>query len=615
MTDTSKNYGPRPLATAREYPGYQFFARLALKGRGAGDCLRCAALTMQNWLCERIQKADGGVPEEIRCAPAQRYMETDDSALKSFRLPVAEVVFLPEQGIWAMMVREPDPDTAGRAFVTHAALRVKGEDQVAFGVRVDIEDRGRDLEELDRAYRPQFVRLFFETEGMTLTQSEPLTFRKAIQISDRKGVSRLKALYNDRENQLPLIVFTHAKRSPAVDPEALKVDLPKRPLWAGAGPLPPTPPPVGKPSAFMPWNAEEFAKHSYGFARVYVASAEAFGELKARFGKVSLGEGDILVAEPKAFGGHLRALPYRPDLGSLWYRGITDELQEWTQRYSKHKPFSYGDLLFVDDARQLLRSQELEALRASIHLEKSEEIQGLLELLESQRQTSEEQLQHISDLRAQMRQEYARGEANERQRAQQLQDQLDRLKAENAQLRASNESMRKSYAASEEQKEIARRAQSLSVMPRTNADVTAWFEQMFSDRLAFTERGRKAAAKCDIRPEVLWTCLYHIASVLADLYRSRVPDVEKAFKRRTGWELAASEGAMTRKDSDYMNLRRDSYEGREISIEPHIKFPRSEKKTGANYQRLYYAYDDLSGKIIVGYVGDHLENYSSLGFH
>ena len=64
-----------------------------------------------------------------------------------------------------------------------------------------------------------------------------------------------------------------------------------------------------------------------------------------------------------------------------------------------------------------------------------------------------------------------------------------------------------------------------------------------------------------------------------------------------------------------MNQRKDIYEGREISVEPHIKFPKSVLKTGTKYQRLYYAYDPLSRKIIIGYVGDHLENYLSLSAH
>ena len=59
-------------------------------------------------------------------------------------------------------------------------------------------------------------------------------------------------------------------------------------------------------------------------------------------------------------------------------------------------------------------------------------------------------------------------------------------------------------------------------------------------------------------------------------------------------------------------VRFDAYE---ISVEPHIKFPKSSRKTGAQYQRLYYAYDPETRKVVVGYVGDHLENYLSQSVH
>jgi len=62
-----------------------------------------------------------------------------------------------------------------------------------------------------------------------------------------------------------------------------------------------------------------------------------------------------------------------------------------------------------------------------------------------------------------------------------------------------------------------------------------------------------------------------------------------------------------------MALRRDDYHGREISIEPHVRFDRSEKKTGAAYQRLYYCYDAETRMILVGYVGNHMDNHSTLG--
>ena len=619
MVTQKDNYAPRPLSTSIEYPGYQFYAELRFEGHTAAECLRYAALTVQGWLCERIRKADGSIPAELCCAPADRYMEIASSDLKSIKRPFSEIISLPDDGIWSLMVREPDPAIAARSYVTNVGLRVKGE-AVEFGVYTDVVDRDRSLPELDKAYRPQFVRLLFETKGMTLAQVEPFAFRKIIHVSDRRGVARLKSLADDRENQHPLIVFTHAKQEQAATPdmEQFMAEMMKAPVLPRLG-LPPVKMPSAdiekKPSHFLPYDAEEFARHLYGFARAYIASPEAFAELRAKFSRARLNEGDILIVEPKAFGGAIRALQYMAGLDSAWYRGVTGDLMNALQCYSKHKPYSYGSILFVDDARQLMREHELDAIRASIHLEKSNELQQVLSLLEKERSTSAEQAQYINELRSQMRDEYNRGVDSERHHAEQLEAQNNRLRADNAALKANNEAMRRSFAEFSAMREITERVQTVAKMPKTNEDVLAYFQLVYADRLGFTERGQKTAIKCDINPEMLWACLYRVARVLVDLYRNGVMEIENAFKESTGWELATTEGAETRKIAEYMNQRIDVYEGREISVEPHIKFPKSVLKTGAKYQRLYYAYDPLSRKIIVGYVGDHLENYLSLSTH
>lgn len=612
-----KRYTPRPLSTSREYPGYQFYAVLRYAGHDSAECLRYAALTVQNWLCERIQMASGIIPEEIRCVPAERCFEINDDDLKSVKLPFSEIISLPEQGIWALVVREPHPQIAARSFVTHVGLRARNDEEVEFGIFTDIVDRDSSLPEQDMAYRPQFVRLLFETEGMTLTQVEPMPFRKYITVSDKRGMARLKAMADNRENLLPLIVFTHAKPLPAsaVDMERLMVEMMKLPAMPGFGV--PTPPVAAaqKQDCFMPYDAKEFSRHIYGFARAYVVSGTMFNELRAKFNRVKLGEGDILIIEPKAFGGTIRTRQYQPGLNEGWYKGVTKEILDTLQRYSKHKPYTFGNVLFEEDARQLMRERELEALRASIHMEKSDEIRKLLDILEQERSSSAEQARYINELKAQMRDEYIRGANSEKHRADLLEGQLDKLRADNATLRAGNEAMQQSFGEFRAMREITERVQSIENIPKSNEDVVSYFQLIFGDRLGFTERGLKTAAKCDINPDMLWSCLYQVAGALVDLYRNGIKDVEKAFKQRTGWELAPTEGAETRMIAEFMNLRKDVYDGREISVEPHIKFPKSARKTGAQYQRLYYAYDSQTRKIIVGYVGDHLENYMSLSVH
>lgn len=612
-------YAPRPLSTSIEYPGYQFYAVLQFKGHTASECLRYAALTVQGWLCERIMNADGTVPEEIRCAPADRFIDIPSSDLKSVKLSFSEIISLPDEGIWTLMVREPDPDIAARSYVTHVGLRA-GKEDVEFGVYTNIVDRDRTLPEADKAFRPQFVRLLFKTEGMTLRQVEPLSFREIIKVSDKRGVARLKALADSRDNQLPLVVFTYAKQAQAepFQMEQVMAEMMKGPAMPRLGlPSIATPPvTVGKkPSHDMPYDAEEFARHIYGFARAYIAMPEVFSELRAKFNKARLNEGDILVIEPKAFGGTVKVRQYKEGLDGSWYKGVTEDLTGSLQCYSKHKPYFYGSILFADDARQLMREHELEALRASVHLEKSDELQQVLSLLEKERATSAEQARYINELRSQMRDEYNRGAANERHRAEQLETQNNKIKADNATLKANNESMRQAFAEFSAMKAIVERVQTVEKMPKSNEDVVAYFQLIFADRLGFTERGQKTAVKCDINPEMLWACLFQVSKVLVDLYRNGTRDIETVFKERTGWELATSEGAETRKIADMMNLRKDIYEGREISVEPHIKFPKSSRKTGAQYQRLYYAYEPETRKVVVGYVGDHLENYLSLSFH
>ena len=64
-------------------------------------------------------------------------------------------------------------------------------------------------------------------------------------------------------------------------------------------------------SCIMPYDVEEFARHAYGFAQVYTVAENAFNELRAKYSRAQLRQGDILIIEPKVFGGGLRKREYR----------------------------------------------------------------------------------------------------------------------------------------------------------------------------------------------------------------------------------------------------------------------------------------------------------------
>ena len=70
----------------------------------------------------------------------------------------------------------------------------------------------------------------------------------------------------------------------------------------------PAAPPVPKQASepFLPFDAVDFARHIYGFARAYIVMPEAFTDFRTKFNKARLNEGDILIVEPRAFGGAIK---------------------------------------------------------------------------------------------------------------------------------------------------------------------------------------------------------------------------------------------------------------------------------------------------------------------
>lgn len=147
-------------------------------------------------------------------------------------------------------------------------------------------------------------------------------------------------------------------------------------------------------------------------------------------------------------------------------------------------------------------------------------------------------------------------------------------------------------------------------LPRTNEDVVNYFLRVFGDRIAFTERGRKTACKCSVRPDGLWYYLYCMATKLYEIYQAHNPDVEAAFVEATGIESAMCEKKLSHKDNRIMNLRNDSYEGKDIFVEPHVKLHPA--RSGADHQRIYYCFDYELGLIIIGWVGDHLRTAGTM---
>ena len=151
----------------------------------------------------------------------------------------------------------------------------------------------------------------------------------------------------------------------------------------------------------------------------------------------------------------------------------------------------------------------------------------------------------------------------------------------------------------------------LSELPKNLSEATKLIEVIFPETLSFSKEAKKSAKMASSIPiDIAWPCLFQMATTLHDLFfveSEKGIDIEKEFADRTGLDLAMTEGRQTKRDPSLLKLRTIVYEGKEISIVPHVKSGTKKPKL----LRVYFYPDQEKKKIIVGHCGEHLDNYST----
>ena len=167
--------------------------------------------------------------------------------------------------------------------------------------------------------------------------------------------------------------------------------------------------------------------------------------------------------------------------------------------------------------------------------------------------------------------------------------------------------MAKRYELLENANEGVRR---ISEFPDSPQRIARYFETVYPERIAFTERGYLSLKDCITKNDVLWEAFYHMANELYDLLQDDPATAYKTFKEVTGWDCSRGEGTMTRKDAKLMRQYEDTYHGQEINIEAHIKS--GTKDSDPRSVRIYFAYDPtVAPQLLIGHCGKHLDNYST----
>jgi hypothetical protein len=158
----------------------------------------------------------------------------------------------------------------------------------------------------------------------------------------------------------------------------------------------------------------------------------------------------------------------------------------------------------------------------------------------------------------------------------------------------------------------------MTTLPRNLAEALECMTKLFPRRIACTTGALSAATEYSSEHDcywcksdqlaIAWEMLFVAATCLYDLvFVEKVHDLEAAFKGRCNFELAMSEGRQTKKDGDLMRLRKVTHNGREFDITPHLKYGSRKPKM----LRLHFAIDREASCLVIGHLGDHMENYST----
>ena len=138
MHDNKMSRQPFMLMKNVVYSTYQLHAITSNKQTHPEDAFKIIVLEIMSWLRQRFRALD--VPNEIKLPEADAYEKIKLDDIKSFRIDsgyILEVIFLEEEGSWAMQLVEPDlgpnpgrtsqmrPPAPGRMFFTNIICGLK----------------------------------------------------------------------------------------------------------------------------------------------------------------------------------------------------------------------------------------------------------------------------------------------------------------------------------------------------------------------------------------------------------------------------------------------------------------------------------------------------------
>lgn len=147
--------------------------------------------------------------------------------------------------------------------------------------------------------------------------------------------------------------------------------------------------------------------------------------------------------------------------------------------------------------------------------------------------------------------------------------------------------------------------------PGSLAGIMLFFANLFPQRLIIHEEAIESAQKYTYFKEFsrAWELMSALSTTLYEMKYEEEDGMinETVFENITGYQITMAESRMTSRDTNLANQRKREYKGTVYDVSPHLKWGSKPPKC----LRLHFAFVEEEKKILIGYFGEHLDNYST----
>ncbi len=348
----------------------------------------------------------------------------------------------------------------------------------------------------------------------------------------------------------------------------------------------------------LPFDLSNLTRYRMGYAQFFVLPVRHINDFCIQT-ESRIDEGDVIIFEPETFGGGIQRYEYRQFQSDT--KAFCSKLEELIQYYPRKKPMTFGDVIFLPEAKAIERDKLLNTIRSK---------EEMLNYAEGK--------QHDIEDRHKREISILQGHCDDKDR------EINRRAIEREKVEERVKRLEKSLENQENEykKKIAdmeaeiNRLNSLQFRPSHPKEVAGWVESQFEGRLIFHKRAQELmndVAPNTIDLKILCDGLEYLATDYRDelIGNIRKDERDSNCQNKYGrpFNVTPVKGISPKMyPSEYKIKYYTGYKGKPVEspLDLHLTYGNS----GEKMIRIYFLYDKEKRLIVVGSLPKHLSTDS-----